>query len=931
MMNLRSLIYILSFAFCLVSCNKQSASIHNLKCESRINPLGVESDQPRLSWQIQSDLRAVEQTAYRVLVATTKENVYKNKADVWDSGKIPSNQSIQVRYGGKELLSSDTYFWKVKIWDNKGNESEWSKVASWQMGLKTKDDWKGAQWIGYEDLPDSMRVVLAPESGYGLGDKATQQPVIPLFRSELKLKKKIDHATLFITGLGQYEAHINGQKVGDDFLTPGWTRFDQTVLYNTYDVSQLLKQGSNAIGVLVGTGFYNIHNERYTKFLNAFGMPTMICRLKVSYLDGTEEDFVSDTNWKTAPSPITFTSIFGGESYDARLEQNGWDLPEFDDAAWENSMLPVPPKGRLVAESDYPVSVMNSFVPHEIKEMGKGKYLYDFGQNLSGLVEIQLKGKAGQEVKLIPGELITKDGEINQSAIGSPYYFSYILKGDGIEIWRPCFTYYGFRYVMVEGAIPDSISTEDELPGIISLKSLHTRNSSPSNGEFHCSNQLFNQIYELINWGIKSNFQSVLTDCPHREKLGWLEQTFLMGKAINYNFEIELLYRKILDDMIDSQLEDGFVPNIAPEYVTLNLWLDGYFRDSPEWGSASVFLPWLIYKWYGDKSVMEKAWPMMVRYMDYLKSKAPNHILAYGLGDWFDLGPDRPGASQLTPNGLTATALYFADLQLLSKIAEILGKDADVDRFSQWAEVVRLAFNEEYFDKENGVYATGSQTAMSMPLCLGLVDEASSPLVLKNLVDSIMVNGKSLTAGDIGFHYLVEALVKNDKSQLLYEMNIRDDVPGYGYQLKKGATALTESWQALENVSNNHLMLGHLMQWFYEGIAGIRQQDSSVAFRNLLIKPTVVGDITEASASFMSPYGKIISSWKLEDDSFHLKLSIPANSTALVYLTAQKNGKVFEGGKPVQQLDDIHFVKKENNYLIYQVGSGNYHFEVLSN
>ncbi len=928
--NLRHIFVIVNIVFCVISCTKPPITIVNLKCENLTNPIGIESAQPRLSWQISSDIRDVEQTAYRILVASSEEALTKNEAGIWDSGKITSNQSILVKFEGKDLLSTVNYFWKVKIWDNHRNESDWSEVASWQMGLKAVADWDGAQWIGYEDLPDSMRVVLAPESGYGLGDKATRQPVTPLFRKEFSLNKEIERATLFISGLGQYEARLNGQKVGNGFLTPGWTRYDNTVLYNSFDVNQSLRQGANAIGVIVGSGFYNIHKERYTKFLNAFGMPTMICRLKICYTDSTEENLTSGDDWKTSPSPISFTSIYGGEDYDARLEQAGWDQPVFDDSAWKNSMLPVPPKGKLTAELNYPLAIVDSFAPQKITRITEDKYLYDFGQNSSGVVEIQLKGKAGQTVKLVPGELITKEGEINQSATGSPYYFSYTLKGDGVESWRPRFTYYGFRYVMVEGACPDSVSVTKELPKMVSIQSLHTRNSAPLNGEFHCSSKLFNQIYDLINWGIKSNFQSVLTDCPHREKLGWLEQTFLMGKAINFNFDTYLLYRKIVDDMMDSQLENGFVPNIAPEYVTLDRWLDGYFRDSPEWGSASVILPWLIYEWYGDQFVMEKAWPMMTRYVKYLKSKSKDNILVYGLGDWYDLGPSRPGASQLTPKGFTATALYYYDLQLLSQMAEILGKKATINYYGQWAEEIKIAFNNKYFNKESAVYASGSQTAMAMPLNLGLVDETLTQRVLQNLVDSIVARGKSLTAGDIGFHFLVETLMKTGNSNLLYEMNNRDDVPGYGYQLKKGATALTESWQALENVSNNHLMLGHLMQWFYEGLAGIRQQEGSVAYRNLLIKPTVVGDITNASANFMSPYGKVSSAWTLENTIFQLKLSIPANSTALVYLPVTGNATVSEGGKPVEQVEDIHFVKEESNCIVYKIGSGEYDFRVNS-
>jgi hypothetical protein len=418
--------------------------------------------------------------------------------------------------------------------------------------------------------------------------------------------------------------------------------------------------------------------------------------------------------------------------------------------------------------------------------------------------------------------------------------------------------------------------------------------------------------------------QSVLSDCPHREKLGWLEQTFLMGASVNYNYEIYNLYRKIVLDMMDAQTSNGLVPDIAPEYVQF----DGGFRDSPEWGSASVILPWLLYKWYGDTKTMEQAWPMMVKYVEYLSETAKNNILYHGLGDWFDYGPKRPGEAQLTPKEVTATSIYYYDLKLLTEMAGLLNKKTDRDRISKWAEEVRTAFNTKFFNTVTGVYSTGSQTAMSMPLCFGIVDPKYRAKVMSNLVDSIKANNKALTAGDIGFHYLVEALTSNGQSQLIYDMNNRDDVPGYGYQLKKGATTLTESWQALENVSNNHLMLGHVMEWFYNGIGGIRQDDSSIAFKNIIIKPSVVGDLTDAQTRFESPYGTISTNWKKSNSSFSLNVFIPCNTSAAVYLPISTGKSVFESSIPVSHTKEIKFIRTDGEYSVYQVGSGNYIFEV---
>lgn len=651
-------------------------------------------------------------------------------------------------------------------------------------------DWGKAVWIGFENLPDSMKVVPGVHgNGDKLGNKAVKRGVVPLFRKEFVIAKKIKRATLSISGLGHYEASINGEKVGKSFLAPGWTNYDKTCLYNTYDVTSQLKPGKNALGVIVGNGFYNINRERYRKLVIAYGYPKMISKLNIEYTDGSVSTVVSGSGWKCTPSPIVFSSIYGGEDYDATLEQKGWDQPGFDDSGWKPALQVTIPSGRLTAETDYPLTVREVISVKKTEQPEPGKFLYDFGQNCSGIIELKVSGKKGSVIKLTPGELISKDKKINQRASGSPYYFSYTLKGDGVETWRPKFTYYGFRYVMVEGGVPASQKKDVDTPQIIDLKLLHTCNSAPKVGEFSCSNDLFNRIYTLIDWAVRSNLQSVTTDCPHREKLGWLEQTYLMGASMFYNYDLHALYKKAVRDMIDSQTADGLVPDIAPEYVPF----EGGFRDSPEWGSAAVILPWMIWQWYGDRAVIEEAIPMMKKYVDYLGTKADHHILSHGLGDWFDYGPKRPGEAQLTPKALTATAIWYYDIILLSKMMDLTDHKEDAKKMNLLAAEVKKAFNDKFFNKQTKVYSTGSQTAMAMPLCVGLVDETDRKAVFSNLVDSISKSGKSLTAGDIGFHFLVKALEENGGSQLLFDMNFRNDVPGYGFQLKKGATALTST------------------------------------------------------------------------------------------------------------------------------------------
>lgn len=899
----------------------QDTHLTNLRCDNRNSPLGINGRPPAFSWEIISKQKGFLQSAYQLTIAD-KRNVIKNGiGNSWSSGKIKTTQSNHIDYTGKKLSPACKYFWTVQVWDQ-NNQSYRSLVDSFTTGLFDTKDWSHAKWIGYDELPDSMQLipgVHAPQAN-SLRNKAMQRAVIPLFRKEFAVRKKVINATAFISGVGQYELSINGKKVGNHFLAPGWTYYDKRVYYNTYDVTGQITNGTNAIGVIVGNGFYNISRERYFKLVIAFGLPKMICKIKIDYDDGTSSAIISDETWKTAPSPVTYSSIYGGEDYDAQLEQQGWDLRGFSDAHWKNAMPVKAPKGLLESESIYPVIIKESFEPRKIIQPRQGIFVYDFGQNASAIIEVKVKGKKGQMVKFIPSELLTNELLANQKATGEPYYFTYTLKGDSVETWRPLFTYYGFRYVQVEGAAPDTADNPDRLPKILSLQELHNSSSAPEVGTFQCSNALFNNIYTLIKWAIQSNVQSVVTDCPHREKLSWLEQDYLMGNAIHYNLDICQLYKKLVYDMMDAQTPDGLVPDIAPEFVPFG----GGFRDSPEWGSAAVILPWLIYKWYGSEDIIRDAYPMMKKYVTYLENKSKNHILSHGLGDWFDYGPKSPGEAQLTPKELTATAIYYYDLDLLCKMAALIGEQKETDSLRQQAMKVKEAFNKKFFDPQAKVYSTGSQTAMAMPLCVDLVDEENKVAVFKNLVDTINLSGKKLTAGDVGYHFLVEALYAGGASQLLYDMNYRDDIPGYGFQLKKGATALTESWPALEEVSNNHLMLGHLMEWFYAGVAGISQAGNAVAYKDIIIRPEPVGDLTYAKGTYRSPYGPISSSWKKNKDSFELVVSIPANTTATVFLPAAADASILVDGQPIRERKEVQLLAIKGGRAIIKLGSGTY-------
>lgn len=913
----------------LLAFSCSSPKINIRVSESSVNGFAtelalVDAKSIRFSWKLTSDFGGTSQSAWQIVVGNDPEGA--ESRILWNSGKVESAQSQLVFYAGPQLKSATRYYWRVKVWDELGNESAWSNVSAFQTGLSEPADWAGAEWIGFEQLPANKRLVCGV-TGYGdlSKDKVEQRAVVPMFRKVFHAKAKLSSATLYISGLGQYEASLNGQKIGDDFLTPGWTNYDKTVFYNAYDVTKLMTAGDNALGVLVGNGFHYNNRERYRKLIIAYGFPRLICRLQLNYADGSSESLVSDQSWKTAPSAIVYSGIYGGEDYDAQLEEPGWTNTGFDDSGWKQALKVEAPAGSLKAEMNYPVRVMEQFEPVSVKQLNDSSFVYDFGQNASGITAIKLKGEKGRTVKLIPGETLKEDGSVSQRGSGSPYYFSYTLKGDGEESWQPRFSYVGFRYVQLENARPDSV--QSALPAMLSIRSLHTRNSMPETGTFDCSNPLFNQIFTLINWGTKSNLQSVMTDCPTREKLGWIEQTQLMGTSVHFNFNLYSLYQKLLSDMADAQTDSGLVPSIVPEYINFEYY-DAAFRDSPEWGSASLILPWYIYRWYGDAEPMKQAWPRMQAYMNYLESKADGNLLSHGLGDWYDVGPKEPGYAQLTPVPLVATATYFYDAQLMSRMADLLGHEKDAVRYRQLSDSIKVAFNQNFYQPETKSYATGSQTSLAMPLSLGLLAPENETAVLKNLLARIDADNGAITAGDVGFHFLVDALTKFGQAELLYKMNTRDDVPGYAFQLKQGATSLAESWQALPNKSLNHLMLGHLMEWFFQGLGGIRQSEDSEAYREIVIQPEVVNELSFAKTAFDSPFGQLMSNWEKKDNLFILRIEVPVNTTAKVILPFDGDLHARTLKSPVQNRELIKIGEKENGRPVCLLQSGSYEFEI---
>jgi hypothetical protein len=829
----------------------------DLRAEAQIDPLAVETAQPRFSWLLRPVLAretGKAQSAYRILVASSSTALAANRGDLWDTGKVQSTETIEIPYAGKPLQSATQYFWTVQVWDEKGVPSGWSAPARFRMGLDPAD-WKG-KWIAAQP------------------DGATPDLQMPLFRRAVRLDAAPLSAIAYVSGVGQYELSINGRKIGNRYLSPGWTNFRKTVLYNAYDVTAALHAGDNSIGIMLGNGFYNVFKvpNRYTKLVGTFGQPQAIVQIRVTFANGKTTEISTDSSWKMHPGPITFSQEFGGEDYDARQEPAGWNQPGFNDSAWSAALPVAGPGGKLTAEQNPPVEVAHVYRPVKVTEPQPGVHVYDLGQNFSGWPQITVTGEAGATVKLIGGELLNDQGLVSQATFHGPQWFGYTLAGRGTaETWHPRFSYLGFRYVQVEIT---GKATVTALEG----QFLHA--AAPVTGEFSCSKELFNRIHRLIDAAILSNMQSVLTDCPHREKLGWLEQSHLSGSGIMYNYGVETLYEKISNDMGDTQTADGLAPDIAPEYVVFK---EG-FRDSPEWGSAMVLDPWLAYRHFGDQRNMAVHYGEMKRYIAYLGGKGTNGILSFGLGDWYDIGPKPPGVAQLTGLDVTATATYYQDLVTAARIARVLGKTAEAAEFDATAHAVRDAFHAKLYNPQTGDYDRGSQTANAMPLALGMVPEADRARVLNRLVDDVRAHQNHTTAGDIGFHYVIQALSEGGRSDVIYDLLANPDAPSYASQLARGATSLTEAWDASPRSSQNHFMLGHAEEWFYRYLAGIDLDLSRPADERIVLRPTPLGDVTSCDATLHSVLGPIVSRWKVANGHLVYDVEIPPNTKAKVLL-----------------------------------------------
>ena len=867
----------------------------SLKCEYTVNPIGIDALKPRLSWRLQDERRGAAQTAWQILVATDSLQLLRGKADAWNSGKIYSDKTNNIQYKGSALQSRKKYYWKVMLWDKDGKPSASSAVASWEMGILQLKEWRG-YWIND-------------------GNDTTFKPA-PYFRKTFAAAPGIKKATAYICGLGYYELRINGKKVGDHVLDPGYTRFDKTALYVTYDITSAFSNGENAIGILLGNGWYNEQSRAVWYFHKApwRERPKFLLNIYVEYVNGKTDLIVSDSSWKTSPSPIIFNNLYSGEYYDARIEQKDWNQPGFNDTEWIKAVACRPQAGKLTAQVMPPVRITKEIKPVSVKRLSDTLYVFDMGQNFAGLSKLHVSGERGTVISLKHGEDLSANGgtRLNQKNISVHYRFEdsteaaqtdkFILKGEGTEEFTQHFAYHGYRYVEVKSDKPINL-TANSLTGLV----VHT--DFERIGTFSCSNDLLNKIYTAGIWSYISNAHSIPTDCPQREKNGWTGDGHIAAEVGLYNFDAILFYEKWINDFVDEQRQSGELPGIIPS----SGW--GYtFGNGPVWDAAMIFIPWYIYQYYGDDYLIHKYYPHYKRYVDYLTFRADsNHIQHIGLGDW------SPYKSR-TPIELTSTSYYYQQALLLSKFASITGKKEDEKYYLQLAEKIKSSINQNLFDKEKSIYANGTQTALSTMLCQDVVPAEYKDRVVDNLVRKAEENDNHLDVGMIGSKYLLNALTENGRNDVAYKIATQTSRPSWGWWLAQGETTFQEGWGL--GPSRNHIFLGEIVAWFYKALAGINIDPAKPGYKNIIIKPQFAEGLSSVAAKTTSVHGDIISSWERSGDNIRVNVTIPPNSTATFFLALKAGQTIFESGKPVK------FTRVSEKLIRLQITSGKYQFEI---
>jgi alpha-L-rhamnosidase len=905
-MNLRSILLIALLTASMMHAKAQ-LNVIGLKTEYKINPLGIDAAAPRLSWKLSSTLRNVMQASYQLRVAKDSAALVTGTTLVWDTGDHKGDDAVSLPYAGATLESSTRYYWQVKVKDNQGNESPWSAVNFWQTGLMTAADWQ-AKWI-----TTSLADTAAGPS--------------PTFRKVFSTKKTISSATLYATAHGVYEAMINGKRVGKDYFAPGWTTYHKRLLYQSYDVTDLMKSGQNVLGFTLGDGWY----RGYLAFDGKRGLygkqVSGMLQLAVTYTDGTKENISTDSSWKYSTGAILFSDMYNGEVYDARLEKQRWSTVAYNAQGWKPAIV-IAGENETIESSISPLaSKHEEFKVVKVIKTPKGETVLDFGQNLVGWVKFSLAGKAGSSITLEHGEVLDKKGNFyNANLRRAKQQVKYIFKGAGIETYEPHFTYQGFRYVKITG-LGATVNPA-------AFKGVAVYADMAPTGTFSSSNPLLNQLQHNIQWGQKGNFMDVPTDCPQRdERLGWTGDAQVFFRTAAFNMDVAGFFTKWMKDVALDQLPNGSIPFVVP-----NVLGEGA-TGSTGWGDVATIIPWNMYLAYGDKQILSSQYPSMKAWVDFMtsKSKADLWKTGFHFGDWLFYRPndDNDGRSAITDKYLIAQAFYAHSTQLLINAARVLGNKGDEDKYTALLDRIKKAFLNEYVSP-NGKLVSGSQTAYVLALNFDLLPENLRAQAADFLVENIESYGTHLTTGFLGTPYLCHVLSRFGHTDVAYKLLLQESYPSWLYPVKMGATTIWERWdgikpdgtfQTTDMNSFNHYAYGAIGDWMYRVMAGLDTDESQPGYKKITIAPQPGGKITHAAARLETLYGLTGSDWQIQNGKFILKIMVPANTTAVVTLPGAKKEEVTEGGVLLKDVKAVNHINTRGKDVELKIGSGIYQFE----
>ncbi|MCP4641009.1 MAG: family 78 glycoside hydrolase catalytic domain, partial [bacterium] len=882
----------------------------DLRCEYLVNPLGIDETQPRLSWVVESPRRGANQTAYQVLVATTEAQLAAGNADLWDSGKVESDQTAHVVYDGAPLASRTRCVWKVRAWDRDGNPSPWSEPALWTMGLLAPEDWS-AKWIGADtrELNEDPELMLPPS---------------PYLRKEFAADRPIRRATVHATALGIYELSINGQRVGDDYFAPGWTDYNKRVYYQTYDVTDLLQQGDNAIGGVLSNGWYagyvgfGLLQNRGNAGRAFYGeVPALCAQLEIEYDDGSTSVVATDETWRAGLGPIRGSDLQMGETYDARQEAAGWDTASFEAAEWLPVTAMESPTAIREAYPGVPIRATEELQPVEITSPSEGVYIFNMGQNFAGCVRLKVEAPEGTRITLRFGEMLHGDGTLMTENLRKARAIdAYVCKGGGVETWQPSFTYHGFQYVEVTG-YPGT-------PGLDAITGIVLGSETPLAGSFECSDDMVNQLYRNITWTQRANFVEVPTDCPQRdERLGWTGDAQIYVRSATYNRDVAAFFKKWLVDLEDAIRPYGAYPDFAPlPYLQC--------EPSPAWMDAGIICPYTIYTVYGDTRVIERHYDAMARFLDYLTETSEDNLRSpvhHMWGDWLSVG-------KTASNDYIASCYYAYDAKLMAEMAAAIGRADDAARYDALFTNVRDAIVAKYVTPE-GTLTEDFQTAYALALYMDLLPEGVRPTAAARLVELIRDNDWHLATGFLGVKHALPVLSRFGYNDVAYRLLTNSTFPSWGYSVVNGATSIWERWNSYTKEdgihdpgmnSFSHYAFGSVCEWMFASMVGIDTEGPG--FKRIRIAPNPGGHgITSASASYDCINGRIASSWRIENGRFHLDVTVPANTMARVSVPALSASEVTESGKPATGAEGLVSVEQRDGTVTFEVGSGTYQFE----